>query len=297
MNYQKVYDALVQKNHNFSEGEYFETHHKLPKALGGTNDKSNLVNLTAREHYIAHLLLVKITEKSGNKTAYCKMLYAFNCMKWGRIDGRRSFRFNSRLYQLNKEKYAIIRSEMMKTKNNPIIGKMWIHSDELKMAKIWDKDKPIPEGWLKGRKLRDPEKERLKEKLKEERNLQQIQEYDKKVKLLTSMYNDYIEFGISYVRRKYSYSKSEENLTIAFKRHVPEYDANALKKASRKRYCKKHLHLSQEERVKYFSDMYAFFQEHGYEETVKKFKWCGTRNTLRWNFRKYATLHLGMNVV
>ena len=60
MNYQKVYDQLVQKNHVFSEGEYFETHHKIPLSLGGNNDVSNLVNLTAREHYIAHLLLVKI---------------------------------------------------------------------------------------------------------------------------------------------------------------------------------------------------------------------------------------------
>ena len=62
MNYQKVYDQLVQKNHIFLEGEYFETHHKVPLSLGGTDDKSNLVDLTAREHYIAHLLLVKISE-------------------------------------------------------------------------------------------------------------------------------------------------------------------------------------------------------------------------------------------
>lgn len=66
MNYQKVYDQLVQKNHEFSEGEYFETHHKVPLSLGGNDEKSNLVNLTAREHYIAHLLLVKITEQNND---------------------------------------------------------------------------------------------------------------------------------------------------------------------------------------------------------------------------------------
>lgn len=60
MNYQKVYDCVVLLNHTFFEGEYFETHHKVPKSIGGTNDRNNLVNLTAREHYIAHLLLVKI---------------------------------------------------------------------------------------------------------------------------------------------------------------------------------------------------------------------------------------------
>lgn len=61
MNYQKIYDSLVQKNHTFLDGEYFEIHHKVPRCMGGTDDASNLVNLSAREHYIAHLLLVKIT--------------------------------------------------------------------------------------------------------------------------------------------------------------------------------------------------------------------------------------------
>lgn len=103
MNYQKVYDQLVQKNSIFSEEEYFETHHKVPLSLGGSDEKSNLVNLTAREHYIAHLLLVKITEQCRDKTAHSKMLYAFNCMKWGRCDGERAFKFNSRLYQRIKE--------------------------------------------------------------------------------------------------------------------------------------------------------------------------------------------------
>ena len=67
MDYQKVYDQLVQKNHTFSEGEYYETHHKTPVSLGGTDDENNLVDLTAREHYIAHLLLVKITEQSARQ--------------------------------------------------------------------------------------------------------------------------------------------------------------------------------------------------------------------------------------
>lgn len=33
---------------------YFERHHIIPRCMGGTNDKSNLVLLTAREHYICH---------------------------------------------------------------------------------------------------------------------------------------------------------------------------------------------------------------------------------------------------
>jgi len=51
-------------------------HHIIPRSLGGLNDKINLVNLTAREHYIAHLLLWKIYKMSNNKVAYYKMANA-----------------------------------------------------------------------------------------------------------------------------------------------------------------------------------------------------------------------------
>ena len=50
-----------------------EKHHILPKSLGGTNDKSNLVALTPREHYICHLLLTKMYEGKEKQ----KMIYAF----------------------------------------------------------------------------------------------------------------------------------------------------------------------------------------------------------------------------
>ena len=41
---------------------YSETHHIIPKAMGGPNSKSNLVRLTARQHFVAHRLLTKMTE-------------------------------------------------------------------------------------------------------------------------------------------------------------------------------------------------------------------------------------------
>lgn len=39
---------------------YVEKHHVIPRCLGGTDDPDNLVRLTAREHFLAHQLLVKI---------------------------------------------------------------------------------------------------------------------------------------------------------------------------------------------------------------------------------------------
>ena len=41
---------------------YTEKHHIVPSALGGIDDESNLVKLTAREHLIVHMLLPRFVE-------------------------------------------------------------------------------------------------------------------------------------------------------------------------------------------------------------------------------------------
>ena len=63
MDYQKTYDQLIQKRltDQLSKKDcYCETHHIIPRSESGSDDDDNKVNLTAREHYIAHLLLAKI---------------------------------------------------------------------------------------------------------------------------------------------------------------------------------------------------------------------------------------------
>ena len=66
MDYRKLYDKIIlnskSKNRIKSSENYFELHHILPKCCGGTNEKTNLVLLTAKEHFMAHLLLTKIYE-------------------------------------------------------------------------------------------------------------------------------------------------------------------------------------------------------------------------------------------
>lgn len=62
MNYQKLYNLLIEsrKKVNKQKTIYTERHHIIPRCLGGTNNADNIVVLTCREHYIAHLLLSKI---------------------------------------------------------------------------------------------------------------------------------------------------------------------------------------------------------------------------------------------
>jgi hypothetical protein len=62
MNYSKIYNDFIldRRTKEKTIDVYTEVHHILPKALGGTDDKVNLVRLTAGDHYFAHLLLAKI---------------------------------------------------------------------------------------------------------------------------------------------------------------------------------------------------------------------------------------------
>jgi hypothetical protein len=72
--YTKAYFSIIKncKTRETSES-YFEKHHIIPKSLGGDNSKENLVNLTYREHFICHKLLVKMTEGSNKRKMACAL--------------------------------------------------------------------------------------------------------------------------------------------------------------------------------------------------------------------------------
>lgn len=88
MNYQKVYDQIclrakeeleLRKKHK-QEGGYYEGHHILPHCLGGKGssknwDHPNIVPLTAREHFICHWLLARITDNPKLWNAFHAMCH------------------------------------------------------------------------------------------------------------------------------------------------------------------------------------------------------------------------------
>lgn len=87
MNHKKIYDNLIQKakERNYYSKKYkiglvktnlyLETHHIIPKCLGGDDSENNLVVLTLKEHFIAHLLLCKLYPNSPQiANAFCIML-------------------------------------------------------------------------------------------------------------------------------------------------------------------------------------------------------------------------------
>ena len=148
MNYQKIYDQLIakrQQNPISKKNGYCERHHIIPKSLGGLDDDSNKVNLTAREHYIAHLLLVKITEQKFGKDSnqYEKMIRAvtfFNtCKNNNKLVERKSINFNSHVYAYIREEFAKVLSVCMIGKltgeKNGMHGRKRTKEEKEKMSK------------------------------------------------------------------------------------------------------------------------------------------------------------------
>lgn len=104
MNYQKLYNDIVcrakgrKKLRKNSEGYvYYEKHHIIPRCLGGTNDKSNLVCLTAEEHWLAHLLLVKMNPGVDS------LIYACQAMS---MSGGNSNRTTNKMFGWIRREYA-----------------------------------------------------------------------------------------------------------------------------------------------------------------------------------------------
>lgn len=98
--YKKWYDNIINNAKNRMLSGYVEVHHVLPRSLGGTDDRENLVQLTAREHFICHVLLTKFTTGQDRY----KMLHAVVIMK-AKSKGQHRY-INSRIYERLKLEYS-----------------------------------------------------------------------------------------------------------------------------------------------------------------------------------------------
>jgi hypothetical protein len=113
-----------------------ESHHIVPKSLGGTNELSNIVHLTPREHFIAHALLTKMVIDKKHRRS---MAYAFTRMKETHNKCGYSRIGNGKLYELMrsnlKELYSgsnnpFYGNKKFLGKNNPFYGKK--HTEDVK---------------------------------------------------------------------------------------------------------------------------------------------------------------------
>jgi len=102
MNYQRIYDQIIDRARDRELDCYRERHHVTPKCLGGSDNKSNLVELTAREHFICHWLLSRMHPEEP------KLSYAFWMMSTSKRPNR--YRPSSRAYEEAKQLQSTLRS-------------------------------------------------------------------------------------------------------------------------------------------------------------------------------------------
>ncbi len=139
MNYQKIYDQIVEKarseNRKKSKIDYYERHHIIPKCLNGSNEKSNLVLLTAKEHFICHKLLAEIYPCIKG------LHFALHRMMFSKYHHKRDYRIGSREYERFKIKSRKVSSELHKGKiiseetKNKLRNKKVSLESRLKMSK------------------------------------------------------------------------------------------------------------------------------------------------------------------
>lgn len=101
--YTRVYFNIIERAKTRKISDYTEKHHIIPRSLGGDNGKENLVRLTAREHFVCHLLLIRITQGQDKRKMISAVFYLT-----GQGKSKRNNRFkNSRLYENLKKNHAL----------------------------------------------------------------------------------------------------------------------------------------------------------------------------------------------
>lgn len=109
MNYQLHYNKLIDRSKFRVLSGYKERHHIIPKCLGGSNHKSNIAELTSREHFIAHQLLAKM------HPTVCGLMFALHMLT--RSNGLHIR--NNRMYSWLMEKRSKLQSERQTGKKRP----------------------------------------------------------------------------------------------------------------------------------------------------------------------------------
>lgn len=159
MNYIRVYWSIIHNRlYNIPDG-YVEHHHIIPRSEGGPDNNDNIVDLTAREHYICHLLLSKIYNDD-------KMWYAVYCMTWRGTNHDRQFKTNSRIYEMIKLKCSEMKSKTFSGEGNGMFGKHHTKETREKISKT--RKERIRSGKIKivTTKLTERQRQTISEKAK-----------------------------------------------------------------------------------------------------------------------------------
>lgn len=115
--YDEFINEILKNRGRFACGdEYHERHHILPRCMGGNDNKENLIDLFAKEHFEAHRLLAL-----ENPEKY-ELVYAWACMAWAKSENQDRIEVTPEEYEEIKKKYSEMCSKKYAGKNNPMYG-------------------------------------------------------------------------------------------------------------------------------------------------------------------------------
>lgn len=154
--YTTWYNNIIAKAQvRVNQTGYFEKHHIIPRSLGGTDELSNLVKLTAKEHFICHLLLTKMVIGTHKRSMY----YASYMMVRG---------IRNQHYKPSSITYAIVRANMItanKERPGPNLGMVMSDKTKQKLSEALKGKNTGPKTEEHRQKLRAPKTEEHKKAL------------------------------------------------------------------------------------------------------------------------------------
>lgn len=257
MNYTKIYASIVlraqaERTERLAlkkQGTYFEDHHIVPKSFGGSNAKSNLALLTAREHFICHWLLVKMYPIGSLERG--KMLNAL----W-RMQGTSQYHpyryVNSRTYEYLRREFSYRQKCIVKQQgdNNSQYGKKWYTSRYTGESRLLS-NSPSGTEWVLGRNLFNGRSTSIKQLIRHYKHEQKQRERrQRKVvrhsRMLDSYQCELHENAVQYTRQLWdqfhagNYDKIEDfakevgvskmMISIRFRKYIPIYKQHNQKK-------------------------------------------------------------------
>lgn len=111
--YSLIYFAIIARAKTRGEIQsYTEMHHIVPRSIGGGDGEDNLVKLTAREHFVCHRLLTRMTTGDARH----RMAYAAYMMMFGSRHHQREFKVTARTYEKLSEAARAATSALTKGK-------------------------------------------------------------------------------------------------------------------------------------------------------------------------------------
>ena len=201
MDYQRIYNSLIDRATSRVIDGYCERHHIIPRCLGGQDTEENLVRLTPEEHYVAHQLLIKIYPENHALAKAAAMM----------IPNRPS----NKMYGWIRRRFSVAKSIEQSGNGNSQFGSRWSHNPTTKENKKIRG--PLSNGWVYG-KYKEPKINKLA-LLKEKREHNRKKQID----IYREYYILYKDVGFNKFAEITKYSKSQANLVQRFASLLDEF--------------------------------------------------------------------------